>query len=54
MLSLFVSLFFSFFKQNPKGQTSVDEHREEILVTLVFEWPHPKDKNIEALSIIHK
>jgi hypothetical protein len=54
MLSLFVSLLFSFFKQNPKSQTSVDGHREEILVTLAFVWPYPKDKKIEALSIIHK
>jgi hypothetical protein len=54
MLSFFVSFSFSFFKLNPKSQTNVDEHGQEILVTLAFVWPYPKDKKIETLSIIHK
>jgi hypothetical protein len=54
VLSLFVSFFFSFFKLNLENQTNVNEHRQEILVTLVFVWPYPKDKKIETLSIIHK
>jgi hypothetical protein len=44
MLSFFVSFFFSLFKLNPKSQTNVDEHRQEILVALAFVWPYPKDK----------
>jgi hypothetical protein len=32
----------------------VNEHRHKILVTLVFVWPHPKDKKIETLPSFTK
>ncbi len=54
MFSFFVSIFFSFFKLNPKSQTNMNEHRHKILVTLVFVWPHPKDKKIETLPSFTK
>jgi len=50
MFSFFVSLFFFFFKLNPKSQTNVNEHRHKVLVTLVFICPYPKEKKIETFS----
>jgi hypothetical protein len=60
MLSFFLSwyilllIFVSFFKSNPKSQTTMDEHKHKILVILVFFMAICQVEKINISSIADK